>query len=241
MQAMLFAAGLGTRLLPLTATRPKALVEVCGRPLVARALDHLAQHNCQRVVVNVHHFAQMVEEYLRDHAAQWPMEILVSDERELLMDTGGGLAQALPLFDSEKPIVVCNADVVSDIDLTALLQRHLSSGAEATLLTSQRHSTRHLLFDDKGQLSGWHNDTSGETLLPRDVPTPYAEAFNAFHVVEPILVREMLPAEPKPIIPEYLRLCQSHTILRHPTPTGALWYDVGTPEKLKAATLGIRD
>lgn len=235
MNAMLFAAGLGTRLAPLTLTRPKALVEVAGVTLLDRAIWHLADAGVDRLVVNVHHFAPLMMQYIDAHRRHWPMQVFVSDERARLLDTAGGLAQAWTLLSGRGPVVVANADVICDMDLRQLYQAHLDAHHDATLLTSNRHSTRNLLFDDRGRLAGWHNDTSGETIQPRPAHIAYAEAFNGFHVVSEGLIERLLPPTPRGLVPAYLDLCQSADIARFPTPEGVRWFDVGTPQKLARA------
>ena len=157
MNGMIFAAGLGTRLAPLTDTRPKALVEVGGVPLLSRAIDHLADAGVDHIVVNVHHFANQVVGFIDDNKAKWKADVVVSDESDLLLDTGGGLVKALSLFPDDGPVVVGNADVVCNAPLARLIQSHVSNGDDATLMTSGRTSTRHLLFDADGLLCGWED------------------------------------------------------------------------------------
>ena len=235
MNGMIFAAGLGTRLAPLTNDRPKALVEVAGRALLAHAIEHFREAGIRRIIVNVHHFAQRIIDYVSVNAAHWPdTEIIISDESDCLLDTGGGLAKALPLFDSQT-IVVGNADVLCNVPLRWLVESHRKSGREATLLTKQRPSTRQLLFDADGRLSGWTNKTSGEVKMPRPADNLHESAFCGFHVIETELLKTMLPVSKFPIIDAYLQRAAEHNIGETTIPDDCYWFDVGTPEKLQTA------
>lgn len=245
MQAFLLAAGLGTRLRPLTDSRPKALVEVGGEPLLKVNIDCLAAQGTDRIVVNVHHFADQITSYLAAHS--WPVEILVSDERDLLLDTGGGLKKASPLFRPDEPVLVHNVDILSRLDLRALWQQHLESGAVATLAVSRRDTARQLLFTPDGLLAGWHNRLSGETLWAVDshcekprIEDHTALAFSGIAVVSPLML-DLLPeaSAPYPIIPAYLNAARHHAI-RHFQHPAADWLDVGKPETLQQAQSWIR-
>lgn len=235
MNGMIFAAGLGTRLAPLTASRPKALVEVCGRPMLHRAIDGMAQAGVDCLVVNVHHFASQIVDYIDRNRHKWRMDIVVSDESDLLLDTGGGVAKALPLFADDGPIVLQNADVVTDAPLGDLMAAHRKAGSDATLLTSPRHSTRHLLFGADGRLCGWEDEKNGKTHQARKVEVSFREAFNGVHVVEQRLVRAFGAPRPLPIVSAYLDLAEEFRIVRRPMPAGRYWFDVGTVEKLAMA------
>ena len=157
MKAMIFAAGLGTRLKPLTDHMPKALVEVAGKPLLQHQLEKLKSIGVTRVVVNVHHFADMIEEWVREH----PMgvDVLFSDEREALLETGGGIRKARPLL-GEGRVLIHNCDILSNADLKGFYEK--GDGAAATLLLSERKTTRYLLFDNEMNLQGWTNIATGE-------------------------------------------------------------------------------
>jgi len=159
MQAMIFAAGLGTRLQPLTNDRPKALVEVAGRPLLEHVILKLKQQGFRHIVVNVHHFGQMILDFLRVND-NFGMDIRVSDERDLLLNTGGGIKRALELFDPTKPILIHNVDIASDVDLAALYREaeRISNVCDALLVTNKRKTSRFLLFNHEGLLRGWLNE-----------------------------------------------------------------------------------
>ena len=157
MKAMIFAAGLGTRLKPLTDRMPKALVEVAGKPLLQHQLEKLRSIGVTRVVINVHHFADMIEQWVREHPMG--MDILFSDEREALLETGGGIRKARPLL-GEGRVLIHNCDILSNADLGAFYEK--GDGAAATLLLSERKTSRYLLFDDEMNLQGWTNISTGE-------------------------------------------------------------------------------
>jgi len=244
MDSLLLAAGLGTRLRPLTNHRPKALVEVEGRTLLEINLQRLTRLQVQHVVVNVHHFADMVIDFLLQRT--WKCQVNISDERALLLDTGGALANAAPLFDGQSPILVHNTDVLEDIDIDSMLKQHQEQGNLATLAVSQRSTSRHLLVDSDGLLQGWVNNMTGETIRvetgmglvsSKTDTTPLA--FSGLAIIEPQLFPLLPPAtHPYPIIPEYLRLASKYRIatFRH---DAACWLDVGSPTTLSQAPLFI--
>lgn len=236
MEAMILAAGLGSRLRPLTNDKPKALVSVAGITLLMRAMRYVIDVGATRVIVNVHHFADQIENQL--HAQSWPVPVLVSDEREQLLDTGGALKHAQLLFGGKEPILVHNVDVLSRIDLGALLQQHQAHHAWATLAVSQRDSSRQLLWNEHGELCGWCNQVTGEQLLVGewDMAQLQCMAFSGIAMVEPRLISLLPPADrPYPIIPEYLKQAATHRIdcFVH---AADQWLDVGKPETLRQAT-----
>lgn len=236
MQAFILAAGLGTRLHPLTDHCPKALVEINGIPLLQIAIENLVQQGIHHIVINVHHYAEMVCDYL-SHTT-WNAEIVISDEREMLLDTGGALKKAAPLFKANESILIHNVDILSRIKLQDLISYHQITNDIATLAVCQRKTSRYLLFDSQKQLIGWRNESSGETKWV-DSPvteTEYNElAFSGISVIEPQLLNLLPPAiHPYSVIPEYLTIAKYHRIsyFLHQADT---WLDVGTPEKLNLA------
>lgn len=234
MQAFLLAAGLGTRLRPLTNRKPKALVEVNGTPLLKINIDNLTRQGASRIVVNVHHFADQVIDYIQ--RSSWETEVLVSDESCQLLDTGGGLKKAAPLFLPDDPIVIHNVDILSHIDIPSILKQHTQSMNLATLVVSQRQTARQLLFDSRRQLTGWTNHNSGETQWVQLPQSAYEEkAFSGIAVISPQLLSLLPPADhPYAIIPAYLNLAKNHGIsyFEHLKED---WLDVGKPETLKLA------
>ncbi|MDX1666055.1 MAG: sugar phosphate nucleotidyltransferase, partial [Saprospiraceae bacterium] len=176
MKAMIFAAGLGTRLRPFTANTPKALIRVEGMPLLEIIIRRLKFFGFNQLVINVHHFADQIEKFLSEKN-NFGLEIYISDERDLLLDTGGGLKKAMPLFESGS-FLVCNTDVITNMDLAAFLDRHRRSGALATLAVRDRKSSRYLLFDEKYRLCGWRNEKTAEERLCRTGTRRYKYAFS---------------------------------------------------------------
>lgn len=218
MEGFVLAAGLGTRLRPLTDDRPKALVEVGGKTLLQHTIEKLQASGINHIVVNVHHFADNVVSFLRSR--QWQCTIDISDERNLLLDTGGGLKHAAPLFSGKENVLVHNVDILSDIDLCDVEAQHKRDGNLVTLCVSQRQTKRLLEFDADGLLVG-----RAERGL----------AFSGVSVVSPALFALLPEADhPYPVIDEYIRLSRSHRIgcYRH---SPDHWLDVGKPETLEQA------
>lgn len=186
-QAMIFAAGLGTRLKPLTDTMPKALVPVGGKPLLWHVLQKLKAAGFERIVINVHHFAQQIIDYLKAND-NFGIDIRISDETEMLLETGGGIKKALPLFDQDSPILIHNVDILSNIDLNSVYEEAVSTNVDALLLVSWRKTKRYLLFDDEMILDGWTNIETGEVRSPYPAldPTDMKQlAFSGIHILSP--------------------------------------------------------
>ena len=201
-QAMIFAAGLGTRLKPLTDTMPKALVRVGGQPLLWHVVQKLKGAGYERIVVNVHHFAQQIVDYLQEND-NFGLDIRISDETEQLLETGGGIKKALPLFAPTEPILIHNVDILSNLDLTAL-------PTDAPLLVvSQRQTKRYLQFDETMRLVGWKNIETGEVKGHEGTPL----AFSGIHMFHPSLA-PLLAEWPErfPIMDFYLKVCADNMI-----------------------------
>src|ERR1035437_4159057 len=162
MKAMIFAAGLGTRLKPVTDNLPKALVPIAGKPLLEHIIEKLIISGFDEIIVNVHHFPDQIIDFLKANN-NFSIRIEVSDERNLLLDTGGGIRKAAWFFDDEKPFLVHNVDIFSNVDLKVLYHQHLRTNSLATLVVSKRDTFRYLLFDDNLRFSGWINEKTGET------------------------------------------------------------------------------
>ena len=212
-QAMIFAAGLGTRLKPLTDTMPKALVRVGGQPLLWHVIMKLKAAGYERIVVNVHHFAQQIIDYLQTNG-NFGLDIRISDETDGLLETGGGIKKALPLFDQESPILIHNVDILSNLDLDALT---MTNAPDALLVVSRRQTKRYLLFDDEMLLDGWTNIETGEVKSPFPAldPTGMRQlAFSGMHVIWPRLFplfNEM--PDRFGIIDFYLKYCHQCAII----------------------------
>lgn len=246
MIAVVFAAGIGSRLKPFTDLHPKALAPLGGVPLLGRVLHKLAEAGARAAVINVHHFPQQIREYLASE--DFGLDIEISDESGLLLDTAGGLAKmvrdsrVLGTCTPAEDIVVHNADIYTDFCIADMLSAHHTSGADATLLAdSRRQSTRAFLFDNEGRLHGWRNSATG-AVRPKDIDTAglTAAPFGGVHVLR----RDLLDAvsdfvgpelHPCSIVDFYLSTCGGRDY-RGYTPTAPYrWHDIGTPEKLEAA------
>ncbi len=210
MRAMILAAGLGTRLRPLTDNRPKALVEVGGRTLLEITLARLNSFGIREVIINVHHFADMIVDYLKANK-DFGMRIEISREDDVLLDTGGGLKKAAYFFvensgAAEEPFILHNVDVMSTIDLHRMAQFHAENRALATLAVQERPTTRYLLFDEQLQLCGRKSGRDGQAELVRSSSDPKALAFSGIHVISPRLFSPMTEEGVFSIIAPYLRL-----------------------------------
>ena len=206
MQAMIFAAGLGTRLKPLTDTMPKALVEVEGQPLLRRTIIKLKEAGVNRIVINVHHFADQIVNYLKAND-NFGIDIRISDESQQLLDTGGGLLKARNLFNPNEPILVHNVDILSNVRIRDFYYLDTDNNNAATLIVSRRKTKRYLVFDQNFKLKGWTNIETHETKSPTvnfDVNTPgYGlYAFSGIHLVTPTIF---------PLLEEY-----SQTVAKSP-------------------------
>lgn len=216
MNALILAAGLGTRLRPLTDNMPKALVKVAGRTLLETQITKLRAAGTTEIVVNVHHLGRQIIDYVA--ARDWGVPVSISDERDRLLDTGGGLRKAWPLFrDAAAPVLVHNVDILGNAKLSTLYAgMETEHRCAARLLVSQRETTRYLLFDDAMQLVGWTNTQTGEVRSPVEGLRPESSrryAFSGIHVVGPLL-RPLLDAGPEKfsIIDFYLSVCRDYCI-----------------------------
>jgi len=253
MKAMILAAGLGTRLRPLTDNRPKALVEVGGRTLLEITLTRLRAFGVSEAIVNVHHFAPMVIEYLQSQQ-KFGMRIEISRE-EVLLDTGGGLKKAAWFFledaaSADVPFILHNVDVISTIDLAAMLRWHNEHGALATLAVQDRPTSRYLLFNDRDQLCGRHSSKEAKARTTQDgndaeaaqisgCLQPKALAFSGIHVISRRFLAMMTEQGAFSIIDAYLRLAgQGERILRFRA-DDFYWRDLGKPENVAQAAEDI--
>lgn len=243
MNALILAAGLGTRLGELTSDRPKALVEVCGRTMLEHQLRHLSAAGFDRFVINIHHFAPKVKSFLEDHQ-NFGLDICLSDESDLLLDTGGGIRKAMRLFGNEQPVLVHNVDIFSRVDLKALYSGHIESGADSTLLVAQRSTSRYLYFDTDGLLRGWSNEKTGQVRSPypgfdKSRFTPCA--FQGIHVLSNTLL-PLLDAIPESrfSITDFYVDNAARLRLRSVLSDSNNWVDAGKPETLERAAQIIR-
>ncbi|MGO9097083.1 MAG: NDP-sugar synthase [Bryobacteraceae bacterium] len=242
MKAMILAAGLGTRLRPLTNDRPKALVEVAGRTLLEIAIARLRECGVSEVIINVHHCAGMVTEYLRGKN-NFGMRIEISEEGSLL-DTGGGLKTAAWFFreegPAEAPFILHNVDVISTVDLRRVLGFHTQNQALASLAVQRRQSSRYLLFDEQMRLCGRRLVKERKTELVRPSPQLQELAFSGIHVISPRLLGLMTEEGAFSIIQCYLRLAGEGEKIVAYRADGDYWRDLGTPESIARATEDLK-
>lgn len=232
MRAMVLAAGLGTRLRPLTNDRPKALVEVVGHPLLEITLRRLAAFGIREVIVNVHHYADLVVEYLHKNK-NFGMRVEISRE-EILLDTGGGLKKAAWFFAGNEPFLVHNVDVISTIDLDRMVRAHSEKQALATLAVQKRETSRRLLFDADLQLCGRQTGQQpAEFVRPAKETTPLA--FSGVHVISPSFLGRITEEGAFSIIESYLRLAGEGEKISAFRADEYYWRDLGRPENVAQA------
>ncbi|HEX2091635.1 MAG TPA: nucleotidyltransferase family protein [Longimicrobiaceae bacterium] len=234
MDALLFAAGLGTRLRPLTDHTPKALVPVGGAPILERVARRVIAAGADRLIVNTHHLGEQIERYVEERGG-WGVEVLFSREPEAPLETGGGLLRAAPLFRRDAPFLAHNADILTDFPLREMYAAHLGSGALATLAVMERPSSRQLLFDDQGLL-GRVDQRRGLDLRVRPAGGEVRRlAFGGVHVISPEIFSRITETGVFSILDPYLRLAaEGERILPFRT-DGSLWLDIGRPEQLEEA------
>lgn len=237
MKAMIFAAGIGSRLKPLTDETPKALIPLNGKPMLEHVILKLKAAGFHHVIINVHHFGQQIIDFLTAND-NFGLNIQISDERDYLLDTGGGIKKAMSFLQGEEPFLVHNVDIISNVDLRALYSYHLEHNPLATLLVSKREASRYLLFDKKYKLCGWRNRETGEvkSYFPDFDPLQYTEyGFGGVHVLSPKIFEWMEEWTGKfPIINFYLSICAKTNILAYPSEDLSI-FDVGRSDSLAKA------
>lgn len=233
MNALIFAAGLGTRLKKITKDKPKALIEVAGKPMLQHAIEKLINTGATRIIINVHHHAQMIKSFINE--LHFPkVDILISDESNQLLETGGGLLNAKSLFIKDKPIILYNSDVLTGANLIDMIKFHKNKGGIATLMVKNRDTSRYLLFDEHMRLSGWKNITTNEKCITRTNISVHPLAFSGIHIVEYDILNKLGVTRKFSITNGYLDLSSDYPIYgwkewqEH-------WFDIGTEEKLTEA------
>jgi NDP-sugar pyrophosphorylase family protein len=229
MKAMIFAAGLGKRLGNITESIPKALVDINGKTALQLAVEKCSAYGFDDIIINVHHFADLVEDEVK-RLNKKGFRISVSDEREKLLENGGGLYKARDFFGKD-PFLLYNVDIISDFDLSDLYALHLEKRGLATLVVRHRPGKRFLLVDKNGQLRGWRNTSTGEEILAGATAEGLSEiAFSSIHIVEPEIFKYMNEGIYS-MVNLYLKLAKEHNIytLKHDE---GYWIDMGTPESL---------
>lgn len=237
---MILAAGLGTRLKPFTDKHPKALALVNGKSLLQRNIEYLQKIGITDVLINVHHFANQIIDAVTTNKG-WGSTITISDETSEVLETGGGLKKAAWYFENETSFVLLNADILTNLDVQAVIDAHTNTGALATLAVSVRNSSRYFLFDKAGKLCGWKNQNTGayKPAHLNDSNTEYlqAKAFSGIQVIDTKLLSMMHQTGKFSMVDVYLDLCATQNIMAYDH-TGAILLDVGKPESLElAATL----
>jgi len=231
---MVFAAGLGTRLKHETLKKPKALVEVGGKTLLQRTIEKLKNDGISEIVVNVHHYSELVIEFIKTN--DFGIPIRISDERNKLLDTGGGLKKAGHFFSGNSPVVIYNVDIMSNLNLHTVLNDHRKSKALATVVVRNRSTQRYLKFDNERRLVGWIKKKTGESKIsiPKNFEGSTEMAFSGIHIVQPEIFSLMPPEDKFSIIDIYLELAKRYLIKGY-FDKSELWIDVGKPKQLEEA------
>ncbi len=238
MKAMILAAGLGSRLKPLTDDRPKALVKIGDKTLLEHTILKLVENGFDEIVVNAHHFSQMLIDFLNSH--DFGVNIFISDESDRLLDTGGGILKAANFLDGDAPFLVHNVDIITDIDLRLLYHTHSNSTALATLAVGKRESSRVFLFDNELNLAGWKNNLTGKKIIPDSSRQSLSEyAFSGIHVINPDFFNHVKSKGPFSIVDAYLSLCCRHSIKGYDV-TSNFVIDVGKPHNIPMAEEFLR-
>ena len=240
MKAMILAAGLGTRLRPLTNDRPKAMVLLNGKPLLEHAINYLKRHGIDEIIVNVHHFSEQIIGFLKEK--DFGIRICISDETAQLLETGGGLLKSSWFLKRSVPFVLYNVDIFTTLNLSKMINEHVSKQAMVTLATRMRYSSRNLLFDSDNQLVGWRNNKTGEYRPDKHIgPYSLPLAFSGVSVMSPQIFDYInRPVSPFSIVDVWLELCHEFPMQAH-RHDDTLWMDLGKPANLREAeTLLLR-
>ena len=235
MKAMILAAGLGSRLKPITDTIPKPLISIAGKPLLFFLIDKLKSVGVDEVIINVHHHAGKVMRYIEDNN-NFGIRVEISMEKNLL-DTGGGLKKAAWFFDDDQPFILHNVDVISSIDLIQMLEFHKKNDALVTLAVKKRKTSRYLLFGQNNQLVGWRSTEKEKTEIVKAINEPLETlSFLGVHIVSPEIFPILPEAEVFPIIKAYLEMAKKEKrIIAYQSKTD-FWLDLGRKENLQAGT-----
>jgi NDP-sugar pyrophosphorylase family protein len=232
MKAMIFAAGLGTRLRPLTNNIPKALVPLNGITLLELAIRRLKYYGFNEIIINVHHFGDKIMAFLEEKN-NFDIEIHISNEEKTLLDTGGGLKNAA-WYLKDEPFLLVNADIVTSLNLAEIVKFHFEHSYLVTMAVQTRESSRQMMFNDQNLLSGWKNHKTGEEIISRSIENPKFYSFSGIHVIHPEIFELMPEEEIFPIMPFYLSVASSRRIgaFDH---TGGIWEDVGKLNAIEKA------
>jgi NDP-sugar pyrophosphorylase family protein len=231
---MILAAGLGTRLKPLTDSTPKALIKIKDKTLLELQINKLKSEGFDQIIINIHHFAKQIKDYLKLNNF-FSSSIEISDESEKLLDTGGGVKKAAHFFSDGKPFLVYNVDILSNISLNKLMEFHLASKSITTLAVQKRQSSRKFLFDNRNTLCGWMNEKSGERIITRDEQSelfPYS--FSGIQVVDPKIFKYFPDKDVFSLIELYLSVAKKEKIIGY-VHNEDEWIDLGKIENLNEA------
>ncbi len=233
MQAMIFSAGLGTRFKPWTDKHPKALALVNGKSLLQRNIEYLQAYGIYEVIVNVHHFADQVIEALNLHQG-WGSSVTISDEREEVLETGGGLMKARPYFQPDQAFITLNVDILTDLNLHDLFRFHEANQSFISFGVTDRETSRYFLFDNDNMLCGWKNTKNGEETIVVDKPALVAKAYSCVVIFQPDVFPHMPMAGKFSLKDAYLKLAPDHKIMGFDH-SGDKFVDVGKPEAIAVA------
>jgi len=239
MKAMILAAGLGTRLRPLTDTKPKALVEIKGIPLLEILIRRLKQNGIREIIVNAHHFANQITAFI-ERKNQFDIRIEISEEKELL-DTGGGLKKAAWFFDDGRPFLLHNADVLTNLDYAVMLQKHLEKSALATLAIHSRKTSRYFLFDSNQRLCGWESVADGQKKMAVAAEHVQRYSFMGIHIISPEIFTHLPQNGPFSIVQAYLDLSAKGQHIYGFPADAYKWIDTGRKEHLAKAAKEFQD
>jgi NDP-sugar pyrophosphorylase family protein len=232
MKAMIFAAGLGTRLGTLTESKPKALVEVNGKPMLEHVIEYLTSFGIRDIIVNVHHFGPLIIDFIAQKE-NFGINIEISDERDELLDTGGGLLKASHFYADGNPFVAHNVDVLSKTDLNKVFKLHDQMDVLATLVVKKRITARYLLCDEEGTISGWRNTKTGEEIIAKSSVVNTEVAFSGLQIIDPKIFEYNKLTGKFSLTKMYLELAKNHAIATYLDK--GLWFDLGKPENIAEA------
>jgi MurNAc alpha-1-phosphate uridylyltransferase len=230
---MILAAGLGTRLKPFTNSHPKALAMVNGKTLLQHSIEYLQSFGITEVIVNVHHFADQIIKLLKQNNS-FGSNVIISDESDNVLETGGGLKKAAWFFNPGESFVLLNVDVLTNMDINLMMKQHLAQNSLATLAVTMRKSSRYFLFDETENLCGWKNEQTGEQKMSKEVDLYKQKAFSGIHIISPEIFSLMKMEGKFSMVDVYLELAKSHAITAFDH-SSSKFIDVGKPESIIVA------
>lgn len=233
MKAMIFAAGKGTRLQPLTNDTPKALVKVNDLPLLEHVIKKLIHTGVNEIIINIHYLGDQIIDFLHSKN-NFGIHIEISDESEQLLDTGGGLLKAADFFNQNESFILHNTDIISNIDLKKMIEYHKIHNALATLAVQERPSSRYFLFNKQMELCGWKNTKTNEKVISKEVKSIKPYAFSGIHIINPNIFNYINQTGKFSIVDTYLELSKKELITGFDH-TSDYWFDIGNTEKLDTA------